>query len=183
MKWTLRKIRDHKEELLHFDVELDVAVKVQAMEPSILHLTPVQVTGYFVAHGQEIFLHCTASTVMTLPSTRSLEPVPVHLQVPIDERYVMPEYDANADEYEETTIVLEHDYIDLELAVIDALLLNLPMRVVGEEEETAALPSGKDWAVLTETDYLASLERQSSEAGDPRFANLRALLNEANADE
>ena len=167
MKWTLRKIRDHKEELLHFDVELDVAAKVQAMEPSILHLTPVQVTGYFVAHGQEIFLHCTASTVMTLPSTRSLEPVPVHLQVPIDERYVMP----------------EHDYIDLELAVIDALLLNLPMRVVGEEEETAALPSGKDWAVLTETDYLASLERQSSEAGDPRFANLRALLNEANADE
>ena len=160
-----------------------MAAKVQAMEPSILHLTPVQVTGYFVAHGQEIFLHCTASTVMTLPSTRSLEPVPVHLQVPIDERYVMPEYDANADEYEETTIVLEHDYIDLELAVIDALLLNLPMRVVGEEEETAALPSGKDWAVLTETDYLASLERQSSEAGDPRFANLKALLNEANADE
>lgn len=95
----------------------------------------------------------------------------------------MPEYDANADEYEETTIVLEHDYIDLELAVIDALLLNLPMRVVGEEEETAALPSGKDWAVLTEMDYLASLERQSSEAGDPRFASLRALLNEANADE
>ena len=33
MKWTLRKIRDHKEELLHFDVELDVAAKVQAMEP------------------------------------------------------------------------------------------------------------------------------------------------------
>ena len=57
------------------------------------------------------------------------------------------------------------------------------MRVVDKKEETAALPSGKDWAVLTETDYLTSLERQSSEAGDPRFANLRVLLNEANADE
>ncbi len=39
--------------------------------------------------------------------------------------------DANADGTR-ATIVLEHDYIDLELAVIDALLVNLPMRVVGE---------------------------------------------------
>lgn len=183
MKWTLRKIREHRDEVFKFDVELDVEAKIQMIEPSILHLTPVQVTGYFVTHGQEIFLHCHAKTVMTLPSSRSLKPVPVEIVVPIDERYVEPEFDANADEYEETTIVLEHDYIDLELAVIDSLLLNLPIQVIGEEEREAALPSGNEWVVISEDDYLAQVARQKEETVDPRFASLKALLNENQKDE
>lgn len=183
MKWTLRKIREHRDEVLRFEVELDIEEQMRTIEPSILHLSPVQVAGYFVTHKQEIFLHCTADAVMTLPSSRSLEPVPVRMVVPIDERYVTPEYDVDSDEYEEATIVLEHDYIDLELAVIDNLLLNLPIQVIGEREQSQALPSGEDWVVITEDDYLAQLESQKAETVDPRFASLKALLNEEEADE
>ena len=105
------------------------------------------------------------------------------MDVPIKERYVYPEYDQKADEFEETTIVLEHDYIDLEEAVIDSLILNLPMRVVGEDELSTELPSGNDWSVVTEEDYQQQQKKEQAEQVDPRFASLKALLNEDNADE
>lgn len=183
MKWTIRKLREQKDSLLHFDVELNVEVALCEREPMIIHSEPVQVAGYFFAREQEILLHCQAKTVVTLPSTRSLKPVPVIMDVPIKERYVYPEYDQKADEFEETTIVLEHDYIDLEEAVIDSLILNLPMRVVGEDELSTELPSGNDWSVVTEEDYQQQQKKEQAEQVDPRFASLKALLNEDNADE
>lgn len=183
MKWTVRKLREQQGSLLHFDTTLELEAAVKHRESSIIHLAPVQVAGYFFAREQEILLHCQASTVVTLPSTRTLSPVPVKLDVPIKERYVYPEYDGEIDEFEETTIVLEHDYIDLEEAVIDSLILSLPMRVVGDDELSAELPSGNDWSVVTEDDYQQRKAKEKAETVDPRFASLKALLNEDNADE
>ncbi|MDO4432060.1 MAG: YceD family protein [Aerococcaceae bacterium] len=182
MKWTIRKLREHRGELLHFDVTLALEESLQARENSIIHLAPVQVAGYILARETEFILHCQAKTVVTLPSTRTLQPVEVPMEVPISERYVYEEHDANAEDYEETTIVLEYDYIDLEVAVIDSLLLNLPVRVVGENELSSELPSGKHWSVVTEDDYQQQKVAEQSEQIDPRFASLKALLNEDNAD-
>lgn len=183
MKWTMKQLREKRDELTHFTCQLDLREQLMARNADIIHVDPVQVTGYFVAREHEIFLHCQAQTIVTLPSTRTLAAVPVGMEVPIDERYVYPEADVNAEAYEETTIVLEHDYIDLDLAVIDNLLMNLPMRVVGVEELDAPLPSGHDWQVITEDDYQQQVSQEKAEQLDPRFASLKALLNEEEADE
>lgn len=183
MKWTIKKLREQQDSLLHFDTVLEIEAVAKERESSIIHLAPVQVAGYFLARGQEVLLHCQASTVVTLPSTRTLSPVPVKLELPIKERYVYAEYDGDIDEFEETTIVLERDYIDLEEAVIDSLILNLPMRVVGDDELSAELPSGKDWSVVTEDDYQQRKATEKAETLDPRFASLKALLNEDKTDE
>lgn len=179
MKWTIRKLRESKQELLSFDEVLNIAEQATLREASIIHLEPVHVSGYFVVREQEFVLHCIAKAVITLPSTRSLNPVTFEMEVPIRERYVYPEDDTDAEEYEETTIVLEHDYIDLEQAVLESLILNLPQRVVGEDEEEAKLPKGNDWAVLTEDEYHQQQEEAKPEV-DPRFAKLQSLINENN---
>lgn len=179
MKWTIRKLRESKQELLSFDEVLNITDQAMTRENSIIHLEPVHVSGYLVVREQDIVLHCMVNAVITLPSTRSLNPVTLNVEVPIRERYVYPKDDTDADDYEETTIVLEHDYIDLEQAVLESLILNLPQRVLGEEEETAELPKGNDWAVLTEDEYHQQREEDKSEV-DPRFAKLQSLLNENN---
>ncbi|WP_124058028.1 YceD family protein [Vaginisenegalia massiliensis] len=178
MKWTLKQIRDSKQGCLSFDLMIDVEAALKARESSVIHLDPVQVTGDLVARGQEYVLHCQLKTIITLPSTRTLEPVALPMELPIRERYVGVEDDVEADEYEETTIVLEHDYIDLEPAVVDVILLNLPMQVIGPDEEDQPLPTGNDWTVVTEEEYKEQIEKLKSETIDPRFANLKALLNE-----
>lgn len=182
MKWTIRKLRTRLNELWHFDEVLDVQSEVKSRNTSIIQVEPVNVKGYFLTREQEIILHCQASVKVTMPSTRSLQPVAVDLEFPISERYVYPEFDVDHDQYEETTIVLEHDYIDLELAVVDSLILNLPVQVIGEQELDAELPSGHYWSVVTEDEYKKHKVQEDSQEIDPRFASLKALLNEDNAD-
>lgn len=182
MKWTIRKLRDSKDELITVEADLDITEQAISRDDSIIHLEPVHVSGYFVVREPDIILHCNADVVITLPSTRSLKPVKVDLSFPIKERYVYPEDDVNADDYEETTIVLEHDYIDLEQAVLETLLLSLPQRVVGPDEQEEELPKGNDWAVLTEDEYHQQQEAAKPDV-DPRLAKLQSLLIENNETE
>ena len=182
MKWTIRKLRDSRDELVPIEVDVDIKEQAISRDDSIIHLEPVHVSGYFVVREPDIILHCNADVVITLPSTRSLKPVEVDLTFPIKERYVYPEDDVNADDYEETTIVLEHDYINLEQAVLETLLLSLPQRVVGPDEVEEDLPKGNHWAVLTEDEYHQQQDEAKPEI-DPRLAKLQSLLNEDNETE
>lgn len=183
MKWTIRQIKEYPEDILSFDEVLHVKEALQLRDQTILDIEPVQVNGYVSANEMEIFLHCQVKAEITLPSSRSLKPVTQQLLIPIKERYVYPDFDTNIHDYEETTIVLEHDYIDLDLAVIDAILLNLPMQVVDPDEKAEDLPSGKNWTVITEDEYKMQQDEEAEEKVDSRFAGLQSLLNEMNDEE
>lgn len=183
MKWTIRQIREHVDEIVSLDKTYDIESIIKKRDPSIIHLDPVQVTGYLVAHEQEVILHCQLKTKIILPSTRTFNPVTLEMDIPIKERYVYPDYDGNVDEYEETTIVLEHDYIDLEPALIDGILLNLPFKIISEDEVDSELPTGTGWAVITEEDYQKEKEQEQSTQIDPRFAALKTLQNQYKEDE
>ncbi|UUX34203.1 YceD family protein [Fundicoccus culcitae] len=183
MKWTIRRIKESPDGVLTFDELIHVAEAIQMRNKSVVNLEPVQVSGYLSAIDNEIILHCQAKVNITLPSTRSLKPVLLQLTIPIKERYVYPNFDTNLQDYEETTIVLEHDYIDLESAVIDAILLNLPMRVLAEDEGNHDLPKGNDWMVLTEEDYKRQQKEASDQKIDERFAGLQSLFNELKEEE
>ena len=175
MKWTIRQIREQKDDLLNLDVELSLFDQIKLRDDSIIHMDPVRVVGYFVPYEQDIVLHCQLTTVITLPSSRSLKPVPVEISVPIRERYFLPGQAYNAEDYEETAIELEFDYIDLDAAVIDALLLNMPIRVIAPDEENGAMPSGNNWTVVTEEAYHAQKVEEQVESVDPRFEALKTL--------
>lgn len=176
MKWTVQKIQEacRNGSLLYFDEELDVTSLLSQRKTDILHLEKVQADGYFLLQDEAIILHYEMTTKVTLPSTRSLEPVEVPLTVKVKERYIDQVFDTNTQDYEEVTIVLENDQIDLAASVADNLVLNLPVRVIGVEEAQQDLPEGKDWKVISEETYQLQ-QAAKKEEEDPRFAALKTL--------
>ena len=178
MKWTLREIRDYPEEVMPFNETLAIGEELMSRDDSILAVEEVQVNGYITPVEDAYVLHGKIEAAIQLPSTRSLTPVDVRLNISMKERYVTDEHYLDEEDVEVVTIVLDHDYIDLSSAVIDTILLNIPQRVLAPGEESEALPVGNDWEVLTQEQYEAKLREEKANTVDPRFAALKTLLDE-----
>lgn len=178
MKWTLREIREYPEDIMPFDVKLSIEEELIKKEPSIISVEEVQVQGYLSPINEAIVLHGDIKAKLTLPSSRSLNPVEVVLHLPVKERYVTPEDDVQDDDSDEITLVLEHDYVDLDNAVIDSIVVNIPQRVLAPGEDDAHLPTGKDWEVLTEDQFVERTHEKKANTIDPRFEALKTLLPE-----
>jgi uncharacterized protein len=121
------------------------------------------------------------NTVITLPSTRSLEPVELPLEFSVNEVFMTPEQYQQRDELlpEEEILILETQTLDLDDSVADNILLEIPMQVLTEaEQESNDLPSGDDWLVISEDDFQHQQESQEQTTIDPRLAKLSALFEE-----
>lgn len=177
MKWTIQQIKDQSNQLLNLNENINVKEALMLRYPEIIEVKDTNVKGYYTVVNQEVLLHATVETDITLPSTRTLEPVTIHLSFPIKERYVKNSHETNLDEHEEITIVLEDETLHLDDAVIDHILLNIPLKIIGEEELNQALPSGNDWTVMTEEDYLAKQQEDKPDV-DPRLSVLKNLLKD-----
>ena len=55
------------------------------------------------------------------------------------------------------------------------ILLNIPVRVIAPDEEEGAMPSGKNWTVVTEEAFIAQKVEEQVESVDPRFEALKTL--------
>lgn len=183
MKWTIRQIRDSADDIFRFEESLNIKEALMERDASIIDVEAVSINGYFVPSNDEIILHGQINVSLVVPSSRSLEPVSLQLDIPIKERYVYEEFDGNIEDYEETTIILEHDYIDLDTAVADVIALNIPIQVIKPEEEDSELPSGNHWTVVTEEEYEQQQAKEKAEMVDSRFATLKTLLNNNDEDE
>lgn len=183
MKWTIREIREHPEEIVPFDETPDIKAELIQRDDSIIDVEPVRISGYFVEVDESFLLHAEVEATLTVPSSRSLKPVTIELNVPIRERYVYPNSQVAMDTTEEVVLELEEEAIDLAVAAIDAILLNIPMQVLAPEEEQSDLPSGSDWTVLTEEAFIQQKEQEKAESIDPRFASLKTLLEQSDTSE
>ncbi|MGX7091285.1 YceD family protein [Hutsoniella sourekii] len=180
MKWTIREIKEHPEDVVSFQHDLEVDEELMNRNDQILAVDSVSIAGYFTLVDASVYLHGEVDATVTVPSTRSLKPVTIHLSVPVKERYVYEEDDHPEDLLsEETTLVLTHDYIDLDEVAIDSILLNIPNRVLAEGEEAGDFPSGDDWTVITEEDLALQREAAKENTVDPRFQALKTLLDDS----
>lgn len=175
MKWTIREIKEHAEDIMQFQEVLQLEPQLKTRDSSIISVEPVHVAGYFSYSPQDIILHGEIDLKIVLPSTRTMEPVPCHLKIPIRERYVYPEHDNNRDDYEETTIVLEEDAIDISEVIIDLIIVNLPVKVYNTDEDEDHFPQGKDWEVITEDAFIKQQRTKRQEEDNP-FDVLKDLL-------
>lgn len=164
---------------LTFERELVVEDQLLARAPEILAAGPVTVTGQ-VRHERGLYLlDYTMTYDLTLPSSRSLDPVLVANSRAVNEVFIEADQVALQKELveEDLVLILETPAIDLEESVIDNILLNLPIRVLSPEEEAEdQLPSGESWTVLTESQYAAQ-QQADKEANSP-FAGLAGLFDE-----
>ncbi|MGX7023734.1 YceD family protein [Vagococcus hydrophili] len=182
MKWALAELNKFKNSQVDFKEALDLKASLQKREPFILDLAPILVEGFIQVDKVGYTAHFSVETVITLPSSRSLEPVEVPLSLIIDEEYMtdaqIKALEDISDDEKELIIPLEKDLIDLTEAVEDYILLNLPLQVLTAEEEqsTSGLPKGDFWQVLSEEEVAFAEKLDSETKIDPRLAKLSELL-------
>ncbi|MGT2926056.1 DUF177 domain-containing protein [Streptococcus cuniculipharyngis] len=164
---------------LSFEKSLDVTASLQERQPDVLAVRDLLVKGQVSYEDGLYHLVYDLSYVITLPSSRSLEPVDLAEQLTVDEVFIEGSQAMTKQDLVEENLVLivEGDSLDLTESVIDNILLNIPLKVLTAEESQASdLPSGSDWAVLTEDQY-QNLKEQEKEANNP-FAALDGLFDE-----
>ncbi|WEG72694.1 YceD family protein [Vagococcus intermedius] len=181
MKWSLLELKKYRDEPLVFSETADVSVSLTQRDPGIITAEPVRVTGTLTVNQTEYIVNFNIETVLTLASTRSLEPVPYPMSLDVMEIYMTPEQFASQKELiasDEIVMVLEKDLIDLTEAVEDHLLLALPLQVLTEEEKlNDATVKGQSWELMSEDAYYQKQEQQEETNIDPRLAKLSALLD------
>lgn len=182
MKWTLQELNKYRNQTIMFDETLELNDSLKMRETNILNVAPIHVSGSVEVLLSEYVLFLTIETTVTLPSTRSLEPVQVPLTVNVSEVYQTKEQmmaHPIHTEMDDSVMELEEDFLDLIPAIEDHILLSLPLQVLSNEELVATeLPKGDSWQILTEEDYKKQRMEEKQSTIDPRLAKLSLLLNE-----
>lgn len=180
MKWTIQELRKIKDNVIQFDDTFDLRETLMERDRDIIDVSPVHVTGQLLIEPSDYLALVHVEGSVTLPSTRSLEPVVVPLSFDFDEMYMTEEQDSHRPEalQEELIIPIEHDTIDLMTAVADNILLNFPIQVLSEEEEKGEnMPKGQGWEVISEADFNQRRALEKEETVDPRLAKLSSLFD------
>lgn len=161
MKWELTEIEKLKS--ISFDEMLELKNELMARDSNVLNLSVVEVNGTVSYEDGFYDLFFVADYQITVPSTRSLEPVSLNESTTVHEVYVRA--DSHQDFSEDDFImVLEDDELSLDEAVADNILLEIPSRVLTDEEKSAEeLPAGENWQVLSEEGYEAAREKEKEE--------------------
>lgn len=185
MKWSLLELNKYKEEPLVFSETLHLKEELLQRDDTLLDVSPIKVEGLLAVNKSEYLLHYTIQVTVTVPSSRSLEPVALPMQITVDEVFMTKEQMDTRDERfaAEEIILLDKPTIDLDESVEDNILLSIPIQVLTEEEQNSQeMPSGNDWEVISEEAYLESKQKATEQTVDPRLAKLSELLSD-NAEE
>ena len=183
MKWSLLELNKYKEEPLVFSETLHLKEELLQRDDTLLDVSPIKVEGLLAVNKSEYLLHYTIQVTVTVPSSRSLEPVALPMQITVDEVFMTKEQmDTRDERFAEEIILLDKPTIDLDESVEDNILLSIPIQVLTEEEQNSQeMPSGNDWEVISEEAYLES-KQATEQTVDPRLAKLSELLSD-NAEE
>lgn len=172
---SFSKIQNAAEPLTH--IERDVEMRPEFFKRSkdlLIDAKNVHVSGDLFF--QEPFVtgnfHVTADLVV--PSSRSLNPVDYHEDFTFTENYIDHKPTKEELEDNDTIVQVEDDVIDLQTAVEDNMLLNIPTTILTpEEKEKNIYPEGKDWEVISESAFEEGKKNQVN----PAFAKLKVLLD------
>lgn len=180
MKWSLQEL--NKKKSVEFDTKFDLKSELCAREPEILDVSEIVVKGRVDADDGIYSLVYTADYCLTIPSSRSLTPVAVPMEIAVSELFTTQDYFAlhQADLDADLLFILERDLIDLTESVTDNILLEIPLRVLSEAElQSDSLPSGTAWQVLSEEDYAKLQAESKAEASEQKspFSQLDGLFD------
>ena len=176
LNWDVQDVRRYKDKPFEFKETLDLTKEMESRKADILKIAPVEVSGQlFNDHGL-VISDVKVETTMTVPSTRSLLPVELPVDLRINEAYNIDNVDT--EELEDFNVVIpvddENPTINIYESVIDNILLSIPSKVLTKKEkEDNIMPSGKNWSVISEDEYDAQKEEEHV---NPEFAKLKDLF-------
>ncbi|WP_429970990.1 YceD family protein [Fructilactobacillus sp. Tb1] len=175
MKWSFEKLQGYKKSPFEESDKLDLKSDLMERYPDvILDATPFNVEVSAISDNGDVIIDAHVKGSVTVPSSRSLDPVDLDLDFDINEVYVNTK--AALNRYDEDTVVIkvdeDDDTIDFDKAVADNVIINIPMQVLSpEEQDGKSMPSGNDWEVISEDDF--NHQEEETTKVDPRLADLK----------
>jgi len=183
IKWDLNELRAKQDAAFKISGEVDLESNLKNRDKQVLNASDVAVDGWMIVESEDMFhVDAKLNVELTIPSTRSLEPVVVKMEVPFQETYIAPDATMGSLESEANDIViaLDSDILDLSKPFEDSILASLPTQVFTKKEREAdIMPEGKNWKVISEESY-ENGEGDESNIEDSPFAALKDLFSEEN---
>lgn len=167
MKWTRNELL-RKADSVQFDEDISIDSSVFAGNSRITAVEDVHADGtcWLDEENDAVYVTMNVEGVMICPDAITDRPIEVPFETSCEETYVFEESDEDGVRY------AANEVIELLPAVIDAILLEVPLQVTEAGEED--MPEGDGWKVYTEAAYQESRKDQI----DPRLAILKQFKDE-----
>lgn len=176
IKWALNELRAKLHEAIKVEGDLpELIPSIKTRSDRIIDVSSIHIDGWLIVDSEDEFtVDATLTVEMTLPSTRSLEPVDITCNVLLSETYLSPGAELVGDsQIKDMSIELDRDILDLQKPIEDSILVSLPTKVLTQEErESHVFPQGENWEVLEEGNKKAT----SSMNEDSPFSALKDLF-------
>ena len=149
---------------VHIDEDVEIDPAVFETNTRINSVKDVHVSGSGYLEGTyRFYADLRISGVMLCPDAITNLEIEVPFETDAQEYYSFEEGDDNDD----SVRIVTDEVIDLLPAVIDAVMLEVPLQVT--EAAAEDYPSGDGWRVISEEEY----EKSRKATIDPRLAKLR----------
>ena len=166
MKWTRTELIDARNNI---DIDEDVVIAKENIEhyDGINDLQDVHISGkgYYSDEDDSFYVDLNISGTMICPDSITNEPIEYPFETSAQETYSFTKG-------EDDEIRYVDDEVDLYEAIVDNILLEVPMQVSIAEEED--YPEGDGWKVYSEKQYQEMKENEI----DPRLAILKEYKEE-----
>ncbi|MGX7051622.1 YceD family protein [Leuconostoc palmae] len=180
MKFLKNQLQKFRQKPLEFNEVLSLEHDARERFPqTVIRLSPLQVIGNIQYDNDDLLLNASVSGQITVPSSRSLDPVVRDVDLIINERYI--EDEKKLDDFEETEAVflLENDTLNVDEAILDNIIAELPLQILTPtEEQSDTLPSGNDWHVVSQINFENEKKDRNEAQLDPRLAKLDDFFKE-----
>ncbi|WP_334328382.1 YceD family protein [Companilactobacillus sp. HBUAS59699] len=179
LNWDVQDVRKYKDKPFAFNENLDLEKELQGRSEDIITAGTAKVDGQLFNDNGLVISDVKVEISVTLPSTRSLDPVELPMKFRINEAYNIDNIDT--EELDENTVIIPIDddnpTIDVYKSIIDNILLNIPSQILTEDEANGKnMPSGKNWEVISEDDY--QKQKEDDKQVNPEFAKLKNLFKD-----
>lgn len=174
---NIQEIRKNPDGLA-FEKKLDLADELRERNAEILNVQDILASGKVQYEDGLYFLNYELSYLITLASSRSMEPVDLKESYLVNEIFMEEEHPVSQELIDQDLVLpIENGEINVAESVADNILLNIPLKVLTVAEEAGGnLPTGQDWQVMTEEDY-QKYQAEKKEENSP-FAGLKDLFKE-----
>ncbi len=178
MKWQFSELQTYKDELLPFNEKVTLKEDLLTQFGDVIKdITPVNVSGFAQSDDDDVLIHAHVTGELVTPSTRSLQPVTLPIDLDIDEIYIQDKEHEERYNDEESVIVVDDGKINFDEAILEYIVLSIPLQVLTEEEMTnGTMPTGEDWSVISEETY--EKKKQETKQQNTPLSGLADLLKD-----
>ncbi|BBN98563.1 YceD family protein [Sporolactobacillus terrae] len=169
LTWSVPDLMQYRDEGLSFNKEVVLPLELFRSDPEIRSISPVEVKGVVEFSKRSLTFHLRLSGTMVLPCAMTLEDVDYPFQINSAETFLLTAGNANEDEGE-FVHTIENEQIDLTPYLVEAIMVEKPMRVVSEKARAQDHLSGNDWALVD--------EETSKHQIDPRLEKLKKFFDD-----